>query len=36
MTDSILKQDPNTYKVRKNDVYYDEIQHVNFWGKPPF
>jgi len=32
MTAIILKQDPNTKKVKKNSVYYDKIQHANFWA----
>ena len=28
--------DPNTQKVEKNAVYYDETQHTNCKGKPPF
>ena len=30
MTASVLKQDPNTQKLKKNAIYYEEIQHVNF------
>ena len=30
MTASILKHDPNTQKIKKNAIYYDKIQHVNF------
>ena len=29
-------QDPNTEKVQKNAIYYDETQHANFRGKPIF
>ena len=36
MTTNILKQDPNTSKVKKNTVYYDKTQHANFQGKPLF
>ena len=36
MTTIILKQDPNTKKVKKNSVYYDKIQHEFFLGSPLF
>ena len=34
MTASVLKQDPDTWKVQRNSIYYDKTQHVNFGGKP--
>ena len=34
MTASVLKQDPNTWKVQKNAAYYDKTQHANFRGNP--
>ena len=36
MTASIPKQDPNTWKIKKNTVYYDKTQHANFQGNPLF
>ena len=29
MTASILKQDPNTWKIKENFIYYDETQYGN-------
>ena len=34
MTASVLKQDPNIYKVHKNAIYQDETQHANLGGNP--
>ena len=28
--------DPNTYKVKRTVIYYDETQHANFRGRPFF
>ena len=36
MTASVLKQDPNTQKIKNNAIYYDKKQHANFRGKPLF
>ena len=36
MTSSVLKQDPNAQKVKRNAIYYDKTQHANFRGKPLF
>ena len=36
MIASVLEQDPNTEKVKKNAVYYGKTQHANFRGKPLF
>ena len=36
MTTSILKQDPNTWKMKKNAIYYNKTWHANFQGKPLF
>ena len=36
MTASVLKQDPNTEKVKKNAIYCDKTRHANSRGKPPF
>ena len=38
MTASILKQDPNTWKVKQKQnktsaIYYDKTKQANFWGK---
>jgi len=35
MIGSILKQDPNTRKVKKNAIYEDKTQGANIWGNPP-
>ena len=34
MATSVLKQDPNTKKVRKNAIYQDKTQHANVRGNP--
>ena len=36
MTNSILNQDPNIRKFKKNAIYYDKTQHANFGGKSLF
>ena len=36
MTDSVVKQDPNTEKVQKNAIHCDKTQHANSRGKPLF
>ena len=36
MIGSILKQDPNTRKVKKNAIYEDKTQRANIWGNPPY
>ena len=32
MTASVLKQDPDTYKVQKNAMYEDKAKPANSWG----
>ena len=32
MTGSVVKQDPNTQKVKNNAIYYGKAQHGNFQG----
>ena len=29
-------EDPSTFKVKKNVIYYDKTQQANFRGDPPF
>ena len=34
MTANVLKQDPNTYKVQQNAIYWDKTKLANFRGNP--
>ena len=36
MTTGVLKQDPNTRKVKKNATYYDKTQQCECLGIRPF
>ena len=36
MTAGVLKEDPNTERVKKNAIHFDERQHANFRANPLF
>ena len=36
MSARVLKQNPNTQRVKKNTIYYNKTQPADFWCKPLF
>ena len=36
MTASVLKQDPNTWKVQKSTIYCDKKHNMRIFGVSPF